>query len=181
MAEPGQIGNVELGNFPFPALFPRSLRGVQYRCQFQGRCLPTIPACAHFDGSSWWSRYSPQLPSRLRPGAGLERACPWVGTGVPMGGYDGYWNVLIITQVGACDRTYRFPVTISRGRVLGGGGPRVSGRVGRGGAVAVSVSAGNSYASGSGRLGTTSGGGRWSGRGSLGVCAGRWQATRSSF
>jgi hypothetical protein len=102
-------------------------------------------------------------------------------TGVPMGGYDGYWNVLIITQVGACDRTYRFPVTISRGRVLGGGGPRVSGRVGRGGAVAVSVSAGNSYASGSGRLGTTSGGGRWSGRGSLGVCAGRWQATRSSF
>jgi hypothetical protein len=100
-------------------------------------------------------------------------------TGVPPAGYDGYWNVLIITLAGACNRTYSFPVTISGGRVFGGGGARVSGRVGRGGAVAVSVSAGNSYASGSGRLGATSGGGRWSGRGSFGVCAGRWQATRS--
>ncbi|MFL6789992.1 MAG: hypothetical protein ACJ8EE_02305 [Bradyrhizobium sp.] len=98
---------------------------------------------------------------------------------MPPAGYDGYWNVLIITLAGACNRTYSFPVTISGGRVFGGGGARVSGRVGRGGAVAVSVSAGNSYASGSGRLGATSGGGRWSGRGSFGVCAGRWQAARS--
>src|SRR4051812_34834490 len=79
MAEPGQIGNVELGNFPFPGLFPRSSEKVQYRCQFQGRCLPAILACAYSDRSSWWSRYSPQFPTRLRPGAGLERACPQLG------------------------------------------------------------------------------------------------------
>ena len=95
------------------------------------------------------------------------------------GGYDGSWNVLIVTQAGACDQTYSFPVTISGGRVMGSGMAQVSGSVGRRGGVSVRVSAGGSYATGSGRLGASSGGGRWSGRGSAGVCSGRWQATRT--
>jgi hypothetical protein len=95
------------------------------------------------------------------------------------GGHDGFWNVLIVTQAGPCDRTYNFPVTISGGRISAGGMARVSGRVGRGGDVVVSVSAGGSVASGSGRLGAGSGAGRWIGRGSGGVCSGRWLATRS--
>jgi len=94
-------------------------------------------------------------------------------------GYDGYWNVLIITQAGRCDQTYSFPVTISRGRISSSGGANVSGSVTRGGHVAVMVSSGGSVASGSGRLGAGYGTGRWIGRGSAGVCSGRWQATRS--
>jgi hypothetical protein len=94
------------------------------------------------------------------------------------GGYDGFWNVLIITQAGPCDRTYNFPVTISGGRISAGGMARVSGHVGRGGDVVVRVSAGSSVASGSGRLGAGFGAGRWIGRGSGGVCSGSWQAAR---
>jgi hypothetical protein len=95
------------------------------------------------------------------------------------GGYDGYWNVLIITQAGPCDQTYSFPFTISGGRISSGGMADVSGRVGRGGGVAVRVSSGGSVATGSGRLGAGYGAGRWIGRGSAGVCSGRWQATRN--
>jgi hypothetical protein len=94
-------------------------------------------------------------------------------------GYDGFWNVLIITQAGPCDQTYSFPFQIAGGRILSGGMAEVSGRVRRGGAVAVRVSAGGSVATGSGRLGAGSGAGRWVGRGSGGVCSGPWQATRS--
>jgi hypothetical protein len=94
------------------------------------------------------------------------------------GGYDGYWNVLIITQAGHCDQTYSFPFQISGGRITSSGVADVTGRVGGGGGVAVRVSAGGSVATGSGRLGMGSGAGRWMGRGSAGVCSGRWQATR---
>lgn len=93
-------------------------------------------------------------------------------------GYDGYWNVLIITEAGACDRTYGFPVQIAGGRLLSGGMAEVAGSVGRNGAVVVRVSSGGSYANGRGKLGAGFGSGRWSGRGSAGFCSGRWQARR---
>jgi hypothetical protein len=93
-------------------------------------------------------------------------------------GYDGYWNVLIITQAGPCDKAYNFPFQISGGQISSSGFADINGRVGRGGGVAVRVSAGGSVATGSGRLGMVSGAGRWTGRGSAGVCSGRWQATR---
>ncbi len=93
-------------------------------------------------------------------------------------GYDGYWNVVIITEAGACDRTYSFPVQIAGGRVLSGGMAEVTGSVGRSGVVTVRVSSGGSYANGSGRLGAGFGSGRWRGRGSAGFCGGRWQARR---
>ncbi|CCE10191.1 conserved exported hypothetical protein [Bradyrhizobium sp. STM 3843] len=94
-------------------------------------------------------------------------------------GYDGAWTVLIITQAGNCDRGYSFPVFIAGGRVTSSSAAHISGAVGRGGTVTVRVSQGGSYAIGSGRLGATMGAGRWRGRGSSGVCSGRWQATRS--
>jgi hypothetical protein len=95
------------------------------------------------------------------------------------GGYDGAWSVVIVTQAGTCDQSYSFPVRIVGGRVQSNGMADVSGMVGPGGSVAVRVSAGGSYATGSGRLNIRSGAGRWSGRGSTGVCSGRWEATRS--
>ena len=95
------------------------------------------------------------------------------------GGYDGIWNVLIITQAGNCDPAYSYPFRISGGRISTAGAADVSGSVGGGGGVAVRISAGGSVATGSGRLGGSTGAGRWSARLSGGNCSGRWQATRS--
>jgi len=95
-------------------------------------------------------------------------------------GYDGSWNVLIITEAGSCDQAYSFPVRIVGHRVMSSGGSAsVTGSVGQGGRVAVRVSSGGSFANGTGRLGAGAGAGRWSGKGSAGACGGRWQATRS--
>jgi hypothetical protein len=95
------------------------------------------------------------------------------------GGYDGIWSVLIITQAGHCDPAYSYPFRISGGRISTAGAADVSGSVGRGGGVAVRISAGGSVATGSGRLGGSTGAGRWSARLSGGNCSGHWQATRS--
>ena len=104
---------------------------------------------------------------------------PGVANAKGPAGYDGPWNVLIITEVGSCDQAYSFPVRIVGNRVVSSGGSAsVTGSVRPGGSVAVRVSSGGSFANGAGRLGAGSGAGRWSGRGSAGVCSGRWQATR---
>jgi len=94
------------------------------------------------------------------------------------GGYDGIWTVLIITQAGNCDPAYSYPFRVSGGRISTAGAAEVSGSVGRGGSVMVRISAGGSVATGSGRLGSSTGAGRWSARLSGGNCSGRWQATR---
>jgi hypothetical protein len=94
------------------------------------------------------------------------------------GGYDGIWNVLIITQAGSCDPAYSYPFRVSGSRISSAGSANVSGSVGAGGSVAVRISAGGSMASGSGRLGGSTGAGRWSAKVSSGNCSGRWQATR---
>jgi hypothetical protein len=98
--------------------------------------------------------------------------------GAAGGGYDGIWSVLIITQAGSCDPAYSYPFRVSGGRISSAGPADVSGSVGQGGSVAVRISAGGSVASGSGRLGGSTGAGRWSAKVSSGNCSGRWQATR---
>jgi len=117
---------------------------------------------------------------RLLAAGALLAVAPGVADAKARAGYDGSWNVLIITEVGSCDQAYSFPVRISGNRVISSGATaNVTGSVGPGGSVAVRVSSGGSFANGTGRLGAGSGSGRWSGRGSVGVCSGRWQATRS--
>jgi hypothetical protein len=73
------------------------------------------------------------------------------------GGYDGVWNVLIITQAGNCDAAYSYPFRVAAGRISSAGAANVSGSVGRGGGVAIRISAGGSVATGSGRLAGNSG------------------------
>jgi len=92
--------------------------------------------------------------------------------------FDGNWSVVIITEKGTCDRSYRYPVKISDGSVgyAGEASFDVSGRVNPSGKVTVTVSRGDRRASGSGQLTATSGGGSWSG----GECSGTWQAERRS-
>jgi hypothetical protein len=97
--------------------------------------------------------------------------------------YDGDWSVLITTQQGACDPVVRYGVEIDNGVVSSpDSGPAVvQGRVSPRGDVRVSVQAGNQWASGSGRLNFTRGGGEWQGQGSSGVCYGTWLAERRSY
>ena len=93
------------------------------------------------------------------------------------GAYDGVWNVQFATQAGNCSSN-SVPFTVSGTRVSSAGGGKVTGGIGRGGAVSVNISVGASKASGSGRLLGNSGVGRWSGIITGDKCSGTWQASR---
>jgi hypothetical protein len=97
--------------------------------------------------------------------------------------FDGAWSVVVVTRAGNCTPTIRYPLAITNGIVTGGGDSQasVAGRVAPTGAVRVTVQSGGSWASGSGRLGTTGGSGVWQGQGSSGLCQGTWQAERRSY
>jgi hypothetical protein len=105
-------------------------------------------------------------------------AAPRVAAAVP--NYDGVWSVVIITQQGICDTSYRYPIRISNGHVGNAGNTavRITGRVGSNGSVVVNVSTGDKTATGTGRLAGKTGGGSWSG--GNGACSGTWQAERRS-
>jgi hypothetical protein len=90
--------------------------------------------------------------------------------------YDGRWSVVIETERGACDRSYRVGVDIAKGTVSYGGTPY--GRVSGTGAVRVSLVMGDQQAQGAGRLRRTSGSGTWRGFGKVGACSGHWMAER---
>jgi hypothetical protein len=94
--------------------------------------------------------------------------------------FDGDWSVVIMTQNGGCDRAYRYGVRIANGDVVydGGGPVDLQGHVFSNGSVRVRVSGAGQEANGQGRLSRTLGTGTWSGQGSLGSCAGTWQAER---
>jgi hypothetical protein len=96
------------------------------------------------------------------------------------GPFDGNWSVLIVTQSGPCDRAYRYGLKIQDGSVIyeGSAPVNVAGRVANNGMVKVRLWAGQQGASGTGRLRGGSGGGDWSGTGSMGSCAGTWIAER---
>ncbi len=96
--------------------------------------------------------------------------------------FDGTWKVVIITQSGACDPAYTYPVRVSGGRVsyAGEGGFEISGHVADGGGVNVAIAHGEQRASASGKLTASSGSGQWSGKSSATACSGRWEASRMS-
>jgi hypothetical protein len=94
--------------------------------------------------------------------------------------FDGDWSVVIMTQSGGCDRSYRYGVHIANGDVIydGGGPVDLQGHVFSNGSVRVRVAGAGQQAEGQGRLSRTVGTGTWQGGGSLGTCAGVWQAER---
>jgi hypothetical protein len=94
--------------------------------------------------------------------------------------FDGDWSVVIMTQSGGCDRSYRYGVRIANGDVIydGGGPVDLQGHVFSNGSVRVRVSGAGQQAEGQGRLSRSVGTGTWQGGGSLGSCAGVWQAER---
>jgi hypothetical protein len=95
-----------------------------------------------------------------------------------MPGYDGLWSVSIVTEKGACDRGYRYPIRISKGVLANAGdvAVNIAGKVMPTGAVTVMVSAAGKNANGTGRLSGNLGEGSWSG----GDCSGTWTAERRS-
>ena len=92
--------------------------------------------------------------------------------------FDGAWSVLIVTEKGACDRAYRYPIKISNGAVgyAGTASFNVSGSVGDNGAVTVTVSRGSQSAKGTGRMSGADGAGTWTA--GSGECSGTWTAER---
>ncbi|MET4214153.1 hypothetical protein [Bradyrhizobium sp. LA2.1] len=85
--------------------------------------------------------------------------------------FDGTWNLVFITQRGACDSTYNFTVNVVNGNVSHPNILTFRGRVTPSGAVRASVRVGQKYASGSGRLSGASGRGIWMrSRGRVALC-----------
>jgi hypothetical protein len=93
--------------------------------------------------------------------------------------YDGSWDLLFVTQRGACDPSYNFTVNISDGVVTHPNLVKFRGYVARSGSVRASVTVHEKFASGTGRLAGTSGGGRWSGHTGSERCSGYWTAQRN--
>jgi hypothetical protein len=110
----------------------------------------------------------------------LAAALPVLSPAEAVPNYDGVWSVVIVTQQGLCDPSYRYPIRISKGNLLNAGTAQVaiSGKVAKNGAVVVNVSAGDKTATGTGKLAGKTGGGSWSG--GNGICSGVWQAERRS-
>jgi hypothetical protein len=110
----------------------------------------------------------------------LAAALPALRTAEAVPNYDGIWSVVIVTNQGICDPSYRYPIRISKGTVVNAGNAAVTitGRVAKNGAVIVNVAAGDKTATGTGRLAGKTGGGSWSG--GNGACSGIWQAERRS-
>jgi hypothetical protein len=110
----------------------------------------------------------------------LAAALPVLSPAEAVPNYDGVWSVVIVTQQGLCDPSYRYPIRITKGNLLNAGNAQVaiSGKVAKNGAVVVNVSAGDKTATGTGKLAGKTGGGSWSG--GNGICSGVWQAERRS-
>jgi len=109
-------------------------------------------------------------------------ACVFVAlanTAYARSAYDGSWDLAFVTQRGACDAVYSFTVNVSNGVVTHPNLVKFRGYVQKSGAVRASVTVQDKYASGSGRLSSTSGRGTWSGYSGSARCSGYWTAQRN--
>jgi hypothetical protein len=137
-----------------------------------------------FDSGTVWQRELEPAPvlvpvPRLR-GRRVVEPRPVERAVAARDAYDGSWSVLIATQAGPCDPTYRFGVQIINGNIVyeGGGAGDAQGQVAPNGAVWVHVAAAGNAATGEGRLSRAVGSGTWRGQGPGGQCSGIWQASR---
>jgi len=87
--------------------------------------------------------------------------------------YDGLWQVTVVTKTGSCEPSTSSTVTVTNGRISAQGAA-ISGTVGSGGLVRVSIN--GAYANG--QLNGNSGSGKWNGASAGVPCSGRWEASR---
>jgi hypothetical protein len=92
--------------------------------------------------------------------------------------YDGSWHLVFTTRKGTCDPSYDFNVNIANGIISHPNLVRFQGKVMPGGAVRASVAVQDKFASGSGKLTPTSGGGNWRGYSGAARCSGSWNARK---
>jgi hypothetical protein len=71
--------------------------------------------------------------------------------------YDGSWDLVFVTQRGACDPAYNFTVNVSNGVLTHPNLVKFRRYVAKSGAVRASVTVQDKYAAGSGRLSSASG------------------------
>ena len=93
--------------------------------------------------------------------------------------YDGSWDLVFVTQRGACDPSYNFTVNVSDGIVSHPNLVRFKGYVAKSGSVRASVTVQDKLAAGTGRLFGNSGRGRWDGHTGSARCSGYWTAQRN--
>jgi hypothetical protein len=103
----------------------------------------------------------------------LATAALAVAPAVAQQPYDGLWQVTVVTKAGSCDAQTTSTLTVSEGKVTASGAP-ISGTVGSGGLVRVSIN--GAYANG--QLSGNSGSGKWNGASAGVPCSGRWEASR---
>ena len=87
--------------------------------------------------------------------------------------YDGLWQVTVVTKTGSCEPSASSTLTVAEGKISGPGAA-ISGTVGSGGLVRVSIN--GAYANG--QLNGNSGSGKWNGASAGVPCSGRWEASR---
>src|ERR1700761_2434227 len=87
--------------------------------------------------------------------------------------YDGQWQVTIVTKTGTCEPTASSMLTVADGKISAPGA-NVSGTIGSGGLVKVSIN--GAYANG--QLNGNAGSGKWNGASAGIPCSGRWEASR---
>ena len=87
--------------------------------------------------------------------------------------YDGLWHVTVVTKTGSCDAQSTSTLTVTEGKVSAAGAP-ISGSVGSGGLVRVSIN--GAYANG--QLSGNSGSGKWNAASGSIPCSGRCEASR---
>jgi hypothetical protein len=104
---------------------------------------------------------------------------PMTGSASARSSYDGSWNLVFVTQRGACDASYNFTVNVTNGLVSHPNLVRFKGVVANSGAVRASVAVSDKFASGAGRLSGVSGHGNWSGHSGSARCSGYWTAQKN--
>jgi hypothetical protein len=94
--------------------------------------------------------------------------------------HDGVYAVDVVTQQGACDRSYRWTIAVSGGRVRSTGDApmQASGSIDKNGVVSLAFRRDNDIARAAGRVKGSSGSGTWSSP--TMQCAGSWRAVRQS-
>jgi hypothetical protein len=94
--------------------------------------------------------------------------------------FDGTWSVVVVTNTGPCEPSYRGQVQVVNSLVYaaGSGQGNFSGRVSPSGAVTVTLSVGSIYGVATGKLLVSSGSGSFRAQLNNERCAGSWNARR---
>ena len=118
-----------------------------------------------------------RIVSALAFAAGLIGADGAMAGGWKWSGFDGAWNVQLVTDSGICgNRSQTIAVENGRVRLVGASSATVTGHIGGNGVVKLGIRHSIAQADASGRLRANSGSGTW--RASALGCSGRWTAQR---